>query len=177
MLDIKKIREQPEETREALRRRGDFDALVDAVLDLDRRRRSAQAAADELKTRRNSLSKEIGARRKRGEDTEAGQAEVRAIGGRIAELDRTSAEVESELRDTLLRIPNLPHPSIPTGPRRLLQPRGPRRRRGTHLRFRAARPHRPRRSARLFDFPRGVKIAGTGFPHPPRAREPGSSAR
>ncbi|MGI6496305.1 MAG: serine--tRNA ligase [Kiritimatiellia bacterium] len=164
MLDIKKIREQPEETREALRRRGDFDALVDAVLDLDRRRRSAQAAADELKTRRNSLSKEIGARRKRGEDTEAGQAEVRAIGGRIAELDRTSAEVESELRDTLLRIPNLPHPSIPTGPdascNRVARVVGEER----TFDFEPLDHIALGEALGIFDFPRGVKIAGTGFP-------------
>ena len=87
MLDIKRIREHFDEVAEGLRRRGADVALAETARDLDVKRRSLVTQSDQLKTERNSRSKEIGALKKAGQDTTAVQAEVRAIGDRIAELD------------------------------------------------------------------------------------------
>jgi len=116
MLDIKRIREKPDEVREGLRARGADAAAVDEALDLDRRRRETITEAEALKSRRNTASKTIGDLRKKGEDTAAAQAEVRAIGERIAALDRTARELDAKMDDLLLRIPNIPHSSLPVGP-------------------------------------------------------------
>ena len=115
MLDIKRIREKTDEVREGLRRRGADPALLDEVLELDRRRRALVTGVEELKNRRNAMSKEIGAARKRGEDTAGVQAEVRGIGDQITVSDEQIRDVETRLHAALLRIPNVPCAHIPTG--------------------------------------------------------------
>ena len=115
MLDIKRIREKTDEVREGLRRRGADLALLDAVLELDRQRRALLGSAEEMKNRRNATSKEIGAARKRGEDTAAIQAEIRTLGDRITALDEQIRGVEAELHKAVLCIPNVPCATIPTG--------------------------------------------------------------
>lgn len=115
MLDIKRIREKTPEVREGLRRRGADPALLEAVLDLDQARRAAVTQAEERKNRRNAASREIGAARKRGEETAAAQAEVRALGEQIAALDERIRALDADLHAAMLRIPNVPCPTIPTG--------------------------------------------------------------
>jgi len=116
MLDIKRIREKTDEVRTGLHRRGADQALLDAVLELDRQRRTAVTRVEELKNRRNASSKEIGAARKRGEDTAAVQSEVRLLGDQITALDDEIRNVEIKLHDAVLSIPNVPCTAIPTGP-------------------------------------------------------------
>lgn len=115
MLDIKRIRENPQELREGLRRRGADPAVVDDLLECDRRRRTLIAGIEEARGRRNRLSREIGARRKAGEDTAAGQAEVRSLGDEIAAMERRARDLEERLRELLLSVPNIPCAAIPTG--------------------------------------------------------------
>ncbi len=115
MLDIKCIRENPDALREGLRRRGLDSAPVEALLDCDRERRELIARVEELKNRRNSLSRDIGARRKAGEDTAAAQAEVRSLGETIKDLDDQAQDCDRRQRTMLLSIPNIPAASIPTG--------------------------------------------------------------
>jgi seryl-tRNA synthetase len=98
MLDMKLLRERTEFVRERLATRNAGDeAKVSEVLALDETRRSALAEAEQLKARRNSASKEIGGLigQKRLEEAEARKAEVRTLGDRIAELDKTAAQAES----------------------------------------------------------------------------------
>ena len=83
--------------------------------DLDAKRRALIGETETLKQQRNSASKEIGAAAKAGQDISAAKEKVRAIGDRIAEIDRELAQVEVDLRETLLMIPNIPAPEIPTG--------------------------------------------------------------
>ena len=116
MLDIKRIREKTAEVYEGLRRRGADPALLDQVLELDKLRRASVTKVEELKNRRNARSKEIGAARKRGEDTAAAQAAVRAIGDDIGALDESIHVLDTEMQTALLRIPNVPCLTIPTGP-------------------------------------------------------------
>lgn len=116
MLSLQVIRENPGEVAEGLARKGVDPAEVEAILLEDRRHRELLREAEALKAERNARSKEIGRLKKAGGDTAEVQAEVRALGDRIAALDREAAEREAALRDRLLRLPNLPHPSVPQGP-------------------------------------------------------------
>ncbi len=116
MLDIKRIRDNFDEVAEGLRRRGADAALAEAARDLDVKRRALVTKTDELKTLRNSRSKEIGALKKAGQNTDAVQADVRAIGDQIVALDAEIRAVEEALEAAMLRIPNVPCKTIPTGP-------------------------------------------------------------
>src|SRR3954468_13365478 len=97
MLDIKLIREQPDVVKAGIRRRGDDTARVDTVLALDEQRRELLNQAEALKATRNAVSKEIG-KMKDAAMREARIAEMRAVGDRIAEMDREIAAVEERLR-------------------------------------------------------------------------------
>jgi seryl-tRNA synthetase len=115
MLDIRKIRDDADAVRTGIKAKNVDPAVVDVVLDLDRRRRETLTGVESLKSERNRVSKQIGERRKRGENTEADQAEVRAMGDRIASLDETVRVVDAELQNLLLTIPNIPHSTTPVG--------------------------------------------------------------
>lgn len=116
MLSLQAIRENPGAVAQGLARKGVDPSEVDALLAEDRRYRELLREAEALKAERNARSKEIGRLKKAGSDTTKVQAEVRALGDRTAALDQEAAEREAALRDRLLRIPNLPHASVPVGP-------------------------------------------------------------
>jgi len=117
MLDIRLIREKPDFVAERLATRGDALAkeTVARILEFDERRRRAESEAQRLKTERNRVSKELGARKAKGEDISAAAAEVRTIGDRITDLDAQAAAADAEQREALLATPNLPHPGAPIG--------------------------------------------------------------
>ena len=164
MLDIKRIRERPDEIREGLKRRWMDTALVDNVLELDAKRRALVTETDALKAKRNDVSKSIGARVKAGEDVEAVKAEMRAVGDAIAAKDVEIRETEAAFREAMLRIPNVPNKDIATGP----DSSGNRdvRHVGTMPTFDFKPLDHIALGEKLgiFDFPRGVKLTGTGFP-------------
>ncbi len=111
MLDLKFIREHPDEVREALVKLNDT-APIDEILSLDTQRRELLAEADALKHRRNVVSKEIGRMK---EKDQALIAEMRQVGDRIKELDSNLGPVKEELQRLLLLVPNMPDPSVPVG--------------------------------------------------------------
>jgi seryl-tRNA synthetase len=92
-----------------------FALDVEEFRSLDARRRAAVTEAEELRARRNAMSQEVGRRKKAGEDTSALQAEVRAMGDRIAELDEQVKALDEDFRARLASIPNVPHESVPAG--------------------------------------------------------------
>jgi seryl-tRNA synthetase len=164
MLDMKRIRERPDEVRQGLTDRGADPAAVDELLEVDRRRRAVLTETETLKNRRNAASKEIGALKKKGEDTSAAQADVRELGDRIVELDRQVRDSDAKLEDMLLRIPNVPHASLPRGPdkhsNRVV------RRHGEPRAFDFAPQSHVELGERLgiVDFARASRLAGAGFP-------------
>ena len=164
MLDIKRIRENFEEVAEGLRRRGADIALVEKARDLDLRRRALVTKTDELKTSRNARSKEIGALKKAGQNTDAVQAEVRAIGDQIVELDNQIRQVEEDLQTAMLRIPNVPCKTIPTGPdasaNRVVRHEGV----APTFAFQPFDHIALGDKLGIFDLPRATKITGSGFP-------------
>ena len=118
MLDIRQFREDAEHVRKRLATRGlEFSGKVDHVLNLDTERRETITAVEELKAKRNSASKEIGLlmSQKKIEEAEAKKAEVREIGIEISQLDTKASQTEEELKNILLRLPNLPHADVPIG--------------------------------------------------------------
>src|SRR5438067_10317385 len=116
MLDIRLIREKPDFVRERLATRGGgVDARIDDVLRVDVERRKAETALQQLNADRKRLSKEVGGKKSRGEETGELEQRVRQIGEQIADLTTRAMAAEEEQNDLLLRIANLPHESVPVG--------------------------------------------------------------
>ena len=117
MLDLRRIRNEPDVVRAGLGRRGADTGVVERVLDLDERQRAIAAERDDVRARVNAASKEIGAlyREGRGDEAEALKAESKASGEREKELAAQAEASAEELRQLLLRIPNLPSPDAPDG--------------------------------------------------------------
>lgn len=116
MLDIRKIRENPDFHRERLARRNSGDEkLIAHVLVLDEKRRKHLQESEALKSERNRASKEIGAIKAKGGDIAEKSAEMKALGERDAKLTQEVTAIETELTDLLLRIPNINHDSVPVG--------------------------------------------------------------
>src|SRR5881275_798240 len=116
MLDIRLIREKPDFVRERLATRGGGDdAKIDDVLRVDVERRKAETALQQLNADRKRLSKEVGGKKSRGEETGELEQRVRQIGEQIADLTTRAMAAEEEQNDLLLRIANLPHETVPIG--------------------------------------------------------------
>ena len=162
MLDIRMIREEAQAVGERLRTKV-ADAEVGDVLAADRRRRDLLAEVESLKNQRNVASKELGKKKKGGEDISGEQATLRELGDRIKEMDQSLRELEVTLEDALLRLPNLPHESAPVGSSE-----------GDNVLIRTwgsppgfdfqPKPHWEIGEALgILDFERSAKMAGSGF--------------
>ncbi len=114
MLDLKRIRSEPEAARAALARRGAADAL-DELLEFDARRRELLPRVEEGRARRNAVSDEIAAAKRSGEDAEARIAEMRELGAEIKRLEGELAEIEARRDELAAQLPNLPAPEAPSG--------------------------------------------------------------
>ncbi len=116
MLDIKVIRENPEAVKQAMRNRnGNYDATIDRIIELDGKRRQFNAEADAMKAKQNAASKQIPIIKKEGGDASAILAEMKELSDDIKKIDAEIAEVESEQKNLILTIPNIPHESVPIG--------------------------------------------------------------
>ena len=166
MLDIKLIRERPDFVRQRLATRGAGDeAHIDELLKLDEQRRKLLGEVEALKAQRNRVSKEIGALmgQKKTEEAAAKKKETGELGDRIASLDKQAAEAETARNRVMLRLPNLPHESVPVGRSAEDNP---------VIRVHGGKPaftFKPKshvelcESLRLVDFARAVNLSGSGF--------------
>jgi seryl-tRNA synthetase len=163
MLDLKFIRENPELVREGLRNKGE-KLNIDNLLSLDARRRELLREVEVLKAERNRLSQEVSTRKKAKQDATDIIEKTREIGQRIKQFDEQLREVETELEDFLLRIPNLPHSSVPVG--KDASENVVVKTWGEPLTFDFPISDHLEICERLdiVDFPRGSKITGRGFP-------------
>ena len=114
MFDLKLIRETPEAFDSGWKRRG-LEPQTPALLALDEKRRALQTEAQELQSRRNDASKQIGALKSKGEDASALMAEVAAGKERIAAIEEEEGKLAEQLNDMLSRLPNIPDASVPNG--------------------------------------------------------------
>jgi seryl-tRNA synthetase len=116
MLDIAIIRKQPDAVKARLAARGgSAHEQIDAVLRCDVQRRQAETQLQQLQAERNRVSKEIGVKKKAGEDTSEIEARVRGMGDEMKRLGEESTALDAEQRELLLGIPNVPHEQCPVG--------------------------------------------------------------
>ena len=164
MIDIKKLRDDFDNTAAQLARRGVEKERLEKARDLDAKRRALVGETETLKAKRNAASKEIGKVAAAGGDIAAAKEEMRKVGDRIAEIDKELATVDHDLRETLLMIPNIPAPEIPTGmdsaANVVVKTEGT----WTDPDFKIPTHIEIGEKLGIFDFPRGVKLTGTGFP-------------
>ena len=119
MIDIKLLRENPELVKENIRKKFQDKklVLVDEVLELDKQSRELTLMCDDLRMRRNSISKEIGGLMAEGkkEEAEAKKEEVQKINDRLAENEGKEVELKEEIKSRMMRIPNIMDASVPIG--------------------------------------------------------------
>ena len=167
MLDLKRIREEPDVVRQrlAVRGRPEVLALVDRVLQLDEERRQAIGEVDAARAQRNQVSPEVARLKKEGREAEAESLirEMRALNERMAVQEQRRNEAEEAVRALLLEIPNLPLPDVPPGGEEdavVVHEWGEK----PAFDF-EPRPHwEIGERLGILDLPRGAKVAGSGFP-------------
>ena len=125
MLDIKLIRENPDLVKENIKKKFQDQKLplVDEVLELDKENRAVMAEAQELRSARNTLSKQVGILMGQSKkdpsklaEAEEAKAKVKANADRLAELEAKETELAQKIRKIMLQIPNIIDPSVPIGP-------------------------------------------------------------
>lgn len=114
MIDIKIVRENPEFIKSMLRRRG-VELPVDRLIEMDKERRELIKVEQQLRHRRNIVAEEIAKLKKQGLDVATKVQEMRKVSEEIERLDSKISELESSIRSIMMRIPNIPHESVPDG--------------------------------------------------------------
>ena len=163
MLDIKVIRDDPEEVKRLIRAKEvDCDEAVDRIVELDGLRRELIYRTETAKSEQNKVSKQIPIMKKNGQDTAPVFAEMAKLKAEIADNDAKLAETEAEYRTLMLSLPNLPDPDLAPGGKENNEP----------LRY-FGEPHKfdfePKHHVDLctdlglIDYERGTKLAGSGF--------------
>ena len=120
MIDIKFLRENPDAVKENIKKKFQEHKLelVDQVIELDDKRRASQQEADDLRAKKNQISKQIGQLMAQGkkEEAEAVKAEVAALNARLTELEPIEKELADQVEQIMMKIPNIIDPSVPIGP-------------------------------------------------------------
>ena len=114
MLDIKFVRSKPEDVVSGMKKRG-MDLDLAPFLALDEKRRALLTEVEQLKNTRNTVSKEIGKMKKAGENADELVAEMSKVGEDIKALDQQVSEIDAQMNEIILSIPNIPHESLPEG--------------------------------------------------------------
>ncbi len=161
MLDIQRIRNNPEEVRTALKKRL-YDADFTELLSWDQRRRSIIVESEELKAKKNKVSSEIPMLKKQGKDVSGLMSEMKDISDRVKGMEEELRAVEEKITNFLIRLPNIPADDVVAGGKENNQV----------VRTFGKKPEfnfEPKNhvdlvtSLGLIDYERGVKIGGNGF--------------
>jgi seryl-tRNA synthetase len=163
MLDLKFIRDNTELVRKAIKEKG-FDSDINAILGYDDERRSIIQRAEELKALRNKTSEEIARMKKNKQNADELIAQMKTVGDEIKTLDERQKAAETNLRQMMLTVPNIPHDSVPPGSRPEdnveIEKWGEFPKTDFEM-----KPHWDLvKSLNLIDFETGTKITGAGFP-------------
>jgi seryl-tRNA synthetase len=165
VIDIKRLRQDPDGSRARLLRRGDdsLAALLDAMIDLDRQRRELLVRVESLKAERNAASDEVAQRKRAKQPANDLMERLKASGEEVRGLDVRLREIETALEERALSLPNFPLDQVPEGDaaaNQLVRSWG-----SQPVFDFEARPHwELGATLGLFDLPAGVKITGSGFP-------------
>lgn len=163
MLDIKRIKDNPEEVKRLLKAKEvDCDEAIDRILELDGQRRGLILSTETKKAEQNKVSKQIPILKKNGEDVAPIFAQMAQLKADIAENDAKLADVEAEYRTWMLSLPNLPDPDLKAGGKENNEPL---RYYGEKHQFDFEPKHHVDlcTDLGLIDYERGTKLAGTGF--------------
>ena len=162
MLDLRLIRERPDEVQRALADKGGTE-LIPEILARDVERRRLLKEVEDLKAQRNVASEAIGRAKKAGQDAAAEQARMREVGDRIKALDAALKAIDEAIEALLVQVPNVPHPSVPPG--KSDEENVEVRRWGTPRRFEfKPKPHEDVGGALgLLDMDRAAKLAKSRF--------------
>ena len=164
MLDIRILRENPGYAKARLQTRGrSYGVEIDAVLQLDGERRELIFESEKVKAEQNRVSKLVPEMKKKGEDVSAVFAEMKALSDRTKLASARLAQIEEQLQDILIGIPNLPHDSVPEGSDAEQNVEVRRWRQPTCFGFEPKAHWEIGESLGLLDFARGVKVAGPRF--------------
>jgi len=163
MLDIKRIREDYEGVKKSVESRGNGDFGLDKVREYDLKRREILSTVEQMKNEQKVKSKQIPVMKKNGEDTTELMAEMKKLSDEIKELDGRVNEIETNLKDALLGVPNTPYKDVQEGLddsdnvelRRWGEPR--------EFDFEAKAHWDIGEDLDILDFERAAKIAGTRF--------------
>ncbi|MGI9041667.1 MAG: serine--tRNA ligase [Gemmatimonadales bacterium] len=165
MIDLKRLRQDPDGSRASLSRRGDpsLGPLLDALLDLDRQRRELLVRAEALKAERNAANEEVARRKRTQQPADDLMAGLKRSGEEVRELDARLREVETTLEQRAMALPNFPAAEAPDGDasaNRVVRSWGE----PPRFDF-EPRPHWELAAALdLLDLPAGARLTGSGFP-------------
>ena len=115
MIDLNVLRDNTDQVKKSLKNRG-YELDVDFFHQLEQQRKDIQIKTQDIQQERNSLSKQIGILKAKGEDTEKIMQQVASISSRTKDYEIQLQHIQQQLNDFLLNIPNLPHKSVPIGP-------------------------------------------------------------
>lgn len=163
MLDIKLIRKDAAKVEELLKRK-DSTISLKSILKLDERIREVIVEVENLQSKRNSTSKEIGERKRKGEDVSSIMQEVAGLGDKVSALNHERTEIEKQLNHELALLPNIPFEEIKVS----LDPKdnvcvkswGEKR----EFDFQFKNHVELNEKLHLFDFKRAAKTSGSGWP-------------
>lgn len=165
MLDLKRIRNNPEEIKKQLLNRGeDFElSIIDEVVSLDEKRRKILVEVEALKNKRNQDSGEIAKIKRAGGNADTLVVEMKQVSDNIKQYDIQLSEINDKIEYIMLRIPNIPNPAVPEGKldednveiRRWMEP--------TKFKFQPRAHWDIGTNLNILDFERGGKVAGSRF--------------
>lgn len=162
MLDIKILRQEPEKIKEALKKRNN-SLDIEPAIKLDQQRRAILTDVEQKKAKQNEISKQIPQMKKAGENTDKIFAEMKELSNEIKIDDEKVRNIDEQLRDFMLKIPNIPNSEVPVGAddsenveiRKFSEPR--------KFDFEPKAHWDIGTDLDILDFERGTKIAGTRF--------------
>lgn len=115
MLDIKRIRQETEDVKARVEKRGDDVSIIDEILKLDEERREYIQKTEELKSKRNAASQEIAVKKRNKENADDAIKAMRDVGDEISVIDAKLNETEAAFKDKMSRVANLIHDDVPVG--------------------------------------------------------------
>ncbi len=163
MISIEQIRNNPAYIKERSSLKGDNNS-IDSILVLDKSYRSYISKSNELRAKRNQVSDKIAETKKSGKNADNDIKAMREVGNEIKALEDKANELKIELNELLLRLPNLPHESVPGGKdnteNKILRESGDKLNQDFELKSHLELG----KKLNLFDFDTASKISGSGFP-------------
>ena len=163
MLDIKRIREDYEGVKAAVESRGHGDFGLSLIPELDAKRRTVLAEVEAMKNKQNVVSKEIPKLKKAGQDASAVMAEMKELSAKIKAMDEELAQIEADLQNALLNVPNTPCAEVAVGEsdadnvevKKFMEP--------TKFDFEPKAHWDIGQDLDILDFERAAKLSGTRF--------------